>query len=168
MEEIWKIISDAPGYEVSNLGRVRNNKTKRILNPGAYGATGYKQVNIVTLDSNGKQKKRYIHRLVAIAFIPNPENKREVDHINGDKLDNRASNLEWVTSSENQKRRHKKGNIRTSHRRVGRYSLSGSLLEEYDSIISAAESMKVKRGAIDCVLQGRHKTSCGFLWKYLD
>lgn len=168
MEEIWKVIEEAPNYEVSNMGRVRNNTTKRVLNPGAQGATGYKQVNIVTVNSNGKQQKRYIHRLVAIAFIPNPKNKREVDHINGDKLDNRAENLDWVTSSENQKRRHQLNNIRTSHRRIASYTLDGVFVKEYDSILEAANEMGVKRNAIDCALQGRHKTSCGLLWKYLD
>lgn len=168
MNEIWKTIEEAPNYEVSNMGNVRNKKTKRVLNPGAYGATGYKQVNIAVPSKNNKQIKKYIHRLVALAFVPNPENKREVDHINGNKLDNRAENLEWVTSSENQKRRHQKGNIRTSNRRIGRYDLDGNLLEEFESIIEAAQKMGVRRNAIDCVLQGRHKTSCNSFWKYLD
>ena len=89
MEELWLTIEEAPNYEISNQGRVRNKKTQRILNPGAYGATGYKQVNMAIPSEGNKQKKRYIHRLVAQYFIPNPENKREVNHINGDKLDNR-------------------------------------------------------------------------------
>lgn len=168
MDEIWKDIEEAPNYEVSNLGRVRNKKTRRILNPGVYGATGYKQVNMAIPAEGNKQRKRYIHRLVAIAFVPNPDNKREVDHINGDKTDNRAENLEWVTSSENQKRRHAMGNIKTSHRKIGQFDIKGQLIKEYESIVSAAQEMGVKRNAIDCVLQGRHKTSCGFIWKYLD
>ena len=168
MNEIWKTIEEAPNYEVSNLGRVRNKKTQRILNPGAYGATGYKQVNMAIPSEGNKQRKRYVHRLVAMAFVDNPEGKREVDHINGDKTDNRAENLEWVTSSENQKRRHALGNTKTSHRKIGRFDLNGKLIEEFESIIAAAEKMGVKRNAIDCVLQGRHKTSCGSFWKYLD
>ena len=130
MNEIWKDIEEAPNYEVSNLGRVRNKKTRRILNPGVYGATGYKQVNMAIPAEGNKQRKRYIHRLVAIAFVPNPDNKREVDHINGDKTDNRAENLEWVTSSENQKRRHAMGNIKTSHRKIGQFDIKGQLIKE--------------------------------------
>ena len=168
MEVIWKTIEEAPNYEVSNFGQVRNKKTQRILNPGAYGATGYKQVNMAIPSQGNKQCKRYVHRLVAEAFIPNPEGKREVNHIDGNKLNNEASNLEWVTSSENQRKRHEYGNIRTSNRRIGRFDLDGNLLEEYDSIIEAANQMGVKRLAIDSAVHKRHKTSCGFIWNFLD
>ena len=168
MNEIWKTIDEAPNYEISNLGRVKNKKTQRVLNPGAYGATGYKQVNMAIPAEGNKQRKRYIHRLVAQHFIPNPENKREVNHIDGNKLNNEVTNLEWVTSSENQIKRHEQGNIKTSHRKVGRFDLDGNLLEEYESIIAAAEAMGVKRGAIDSALYKRHKTSCGFIWNLLD
>ena len=125
---------------------------------------------IIGLSKNGNTKKKYVHRLISFLFIENddPENKTLVNHINEIKTDNRAENLEWVTSSENQKRRHALGNIKTSHRKVGRLDLDGNLIEEFESILSAAEKMGVKRNAIDCVLQGRHKTSCGSFWKYLD
>lgn len=168
MEELWRTIEEAPNYEVSNQGRIRNKKTQRILNPGAYGATGYKQVNMAIPAEGNKQKKRYIHRLVAQYFIPNPEDKREVNHINGNKLDNRAENLEWVTSSENQIKRHEQGNIKTSHRKVGCYDMDNNLIQTFESIVKAAEAMGVKRGAIDNAVHGRHKTSCGYIWKFLD
>ena len=135
--EIWKTIAEAPNYEISTKGNVRNKTSKRMLKPQAFGATGYKQVSLKIKETN-KYQKRYIHRLVAQTFIDNPENKREVNHINGDKLDNRLSNLEWVTSSENQIKRHQQGNIQTSNRKIGRFDLDGNLLEEYESIINAA------------------------------
>ena len=158
--EIFKIYKETRSnrygcrvYEVSNLGRVRLNG--EIVEP--HMKDGYLGIAHFA-----------IHRAVAELFIPNPEHKPCVDHINTIKTDNRAENLEWVTSSENQKRRHALGNIKTSHRKVGRFDLDGNLIEEFESILSAAEKMGVKRNAIDCVLQGRHKTSCGSFWKYLD
>lgn len=167
MQELWKTIEEAPGYEISSEGRVKNKKSGRILKPQAFGATGYKQVSL-KVTGKDKFQKRYIHRLVAQAFIPNPDDKREVNHIDGNKLNNSLSNLEWVTSSENQIKRHQQSNIQTSNRRIGRFDLNGNLLEEYNSIIEAANQMGVKRGAIDSALYKRHKTSCGFIWEFLD
>ena len=101
MNEIWKS-TGFDGYEVSNLGRVR--RLHKTIPPRIRKLTtdthGYLHVN---LWHGGKSKHFSIHRLVAIAFIPNPENKPEVNHIDGNKLNNRVSNLEWVTSSENQR-----------------------------------------------------------------
>lgn len=104
-KEEWK---DIPGYEntyqVSNLGRVRSlkyrktNKTK-ILKISFF-RTGYARVN---LQKDKQSVSKLVHRLVAEAFIPNPDNKPEVNHINGDKSDNNIKNLEWMTSSENVK-----------------------------------------------------------------
>lgn len=95
--EIWKEF--IPDYEVSTLGRVRSFKSKepRILKPQAE-RNGYLRV---TIRINGKDKMFSIHRLVARTFIPKPEGKRIVNHINGIKTDNRVENLEWVTYSEN-------------------------------------------------------------------
>ena len=84
-------------YEVSNYGRVRNKKTKRFLTQHDNG-NGYL---FVQLWRNNKGKREYVHRLVALAFIPNPDNKKEVNHINSIRTDNFVENLEWVTRKEN-------------------------------------------------------------------
>lgn len=95
--EIWKIINEYPDYEVSNLARVRNIETNVILKEHKQNR-GYKMVN---LKRNKISKGISLHRVVAIAFIPNPDNKAQVNHINGDKDNNSVANLEWMTSSEN-------------------------------------------------------------------
>lgn len=93
MEE-WKPYKD---YEVSNFGRVKG-KLGKILKT-CFNGGGYLYVCIC---ENGKRKNMKIHRLVALCFIPNPDNKPQVDHINRDKTDNRVENLRWATRSENQ------------------------------------------------------------------
>ena len=80
-KEIWKGIRDFPNYEVSNLGRIRNKKFDRILKPLEVG-WGYV---VVELWNNGQSQSKKIHRLVAEAFIPNPNNKPQVNHIDGNK-----------------------------------------------------------------------------------
>lgn len=96
-DEEWRVIDIAPNYSVSDMGRVRNNDTGMVLKPISLNKN-YCKVN---LHVNGERLNALIHRLVAIAFIPNPENKPEVNHINGIHNDNRLINLEWVTQREN-------------------------------------------------------------------
>ena len=97
--ENWKTIENVINYEVSDLGQIRNTKTNYILK-GRLSKSGYLQVSL-KIDDTNKFSNRYIHRLVAIYWIDNNENKREVNHKDGNKLNNCLDNLEWVTSSEN-------------------------------------------------------------------
>lgn len=91
-KERWKTIEGHPNYEVSSLGKVRNIRTGKLLTPYDDGK-GYYRVSM-----DGKCLR--LHILVAVAFIPNAENKTTVNHIRGNKMDNRASQLEWATPSE--------------------------------------------------------------------
>ena len=107
-------------YEVSNLGRVSNYR--KVLKTYTLNS-GYLAMKLV---KDGGRKSVLLHRLVAEHFIPNPENKLEVNHINGDKTDNRVENLEWVTSSENKKHALNTGlkeyNIPTKGQKLGNSS----------------------------------------------
>jgi len=121
-EEIWKDIDDCDNYEISSLGRLRNKKTNLLLN-SFYDKDGYLKYS---LTFNKRKFSRFQHRLVAIAFIPNPKNKPFVNHINGIKNDNRIENLEWVTASENTKHAYKIG----LHSQLGERNASSKLTTE--------------------------------------
>jgi hypothetical protein len=96
--ENWRIIVEFPEYEVSDCGNVRRISSGKVLKPGKSGAR--RCYNFVML---GLGNNRTIHRLVALTFIPNPENKPCVDHKDGNTFNNAVENLRWVTRSENSK-----------------------------------------------------------------
>lgn len=110
MEEVWKQIEGIQGYLVSNLGRIKSIKREKIRNNGkpltiperivrgSKDTKGYLQLDV---KQDGKRIIKFIHRIVAETFIPNPDNKQQVNHIDGNKLNNSVENLEWVTCEEN-------------------------------------------------------------------
>lgn len=107
MEEIWRPISFAEGYLISNYGRVKSlrKEQERILKL-SHTKDGYVKCGITIKGSSCRFR---VNRLVAEAFIPNPENKPTVNHIDGNKYNNRADNLEWATKSEQMKHAYKMG-----------------------------------------------------------
>jgi hypothetical protein len=131
-------------------------------------AGGYKAVS---LSKSGKTKIFKIHKLVAIAFVPNPDCKKTVNHINEDKLDNRASNLEWLTLVENlqhgtRTERSLEGIMLSWGVPVVQILLDGhTAVREYNTITDAANSVGAKPQSIWRCINGYQKTSHGYIWR---
>lgn len=161
-EEIWKEIQGYEGlYAVSSKGRVKNIKTGKVLknriNPHGYAI-------VALYKGNGtKPKAVMVHRLVAQAFIPNPENLPQINHIDEDKRNNNVINLEWVSASQNQ--RH------SAHQyscRINQLSLDGELVKEWESSHEIERELGYIYGNIIQCCKGKYKQMYGFKWQYAD
>lgn len=149
------------------MGRDITLVKKKILR-GSKNQKGYVQVELHGMPM-------MIHRLVAKAFIPNPENKPQVNHIDGNKENNNMNNLEWCTNSENQIHAYKLGlNMHSDKagkpkRKVCKIDLlTNEIIEIYDSISDAKNSLNLKKNNISSVCSGRRKSCGGYGWKYYE
>lgn len=172
--EHWKPIPGYEGmYEVSDLGRVKSlartvvmyegvtRQTKdRILRTSLQGC-GYV---FATLCKEGKARPNLVHRLVAQAFVPNPDNKPQVNHKDGNRTNNRADNLEWVTSSENNLHKFRTLGYKNHNRKV----VERSDGMRFESATAAARFMGVSTPRISQVCTGKRERSCGYGWRYVD
>ena len=147
-------------YFVSNLGRFKNS-FGTIMDNYKVNDNGYIRVYI-------SRKTFALHRLIALTFLENSENKEQVNHIDGNKLNNSVKNLEWINNRENQIHKFKNGLGNNFTRKIGKYDLCGNFIKEYKSIVLAAKDMNVSKSTIRGVLINSRKTSAGFIWKYLD
>jgi hypothetical protein len=164
MEDIiYKVIPNTDGkYHATNKGDIRGcnkGKSRRIMKQ-IKDKKGYLQLGLLI---NGKDTKFRVHRLVAMAFIPNPENKPQVNHINGIKSDNRVENLEWVTSSENRLHAVKIGHCRKL-RSVLQLDKNMNLIREYRSIADAVRDGFDRWGIIG-VCNKSNVSHKGFIWR---
>ena len=140
-DEVWKPIKDFEGYyEVSNKGRIKSSKRNIILNQGNI-TKGYLGVSLA---KDGVSYSKRVHKLVADAFIPNIENKPYINHINGNKKDNRVENLEWCTPKENSE--HAKENKLVSKGKKKVYCLEDNKI--YDSIKQLAKDFNANEGQV--------------------
>lgn len=183
-DEEWKPVKDFEGlYMISNMGRLcsvggdRPTKNGHIRHynwyiHAVYETRGY---NKQTLYSKDKSKSVMVHRLVAEAFIPNPENKSQVDHIDGNKLNNKASNLRWTTPSENCQNPNTKpkypvrlGNRPTNQDLavVGISLTDGSILEF--NTVSSVKDLGFHPSNVSKCCKGKRPAHKGYKWMYLS
>lgn len=177
-KEIWKDIKDYNGlYQISNLGRVkslgnsatRKEKIRKLK-------TDKKGYYIINLFKNGKTKNYRVHRLVAEAFIPNPENKPEIDHINTIRCDNRVENLRWVTPKENKNNpltidKMKTSQLGSKHwksKPIIQYSMNGDIVNIWESSMIIERTNGWANSHIWSACRDNNKTAYNHKWRYLN
>lgn len=172
MQEVWKDIKGCEGfYQVSNLGRIKN---KNKILKGWITKYGYKRVSL-------KNKRYLVHRLVAEAFLDHPKNLTQVNHKDGNKLNNCVSNLEWCTPSENMQHAFKIGLMENATKlktirkyrakKIEQYDIKGNYIKTYKGSIEVEKDLKeqninISSRNIRSVCEGKRKTAGGFKWKY--
>lgn len=166
MEE-WK---DIAGYElyyqISNIGQVKRKDTGKILKNNIRNGYEY-----VTLCVNRQRKKFYVHRLVAIAFIPNPKSYEQVNHKDGNKSNNKVDNLEWCTQKENLMHAFRTGLNTPTIENLIRFDRKPVIRIEdgkwFSGVTEAANQMGVCEAAMSqCLNKGLSATCCGYHWKF--
>ena len=172
--ETWKSIKGYEGlYEINILGVVKSLKRNIIKKPLL--DRGYLKYYLY---NGSKYRYEYAHRLIAIAFIPNPNDYPVINHKNGDRSDNRIDNIEWCTQSWNIEHGYKilgrkcyllgkKGIKSIFSVKVSQYSLNGVYLKTWDCIADAERELNMPRGKIGMCCVGSRKTTGGFTWKYV-
>ena len=173
-KEIWLDIEGYAGlYQVSDQGRVKSLKRKRrknerILKP-TYDGRGRLYVDLC---AGGKRKRHKVHRLVCKAFHENPDNKSDVNHINENKADNRACNLEWMTHKENcnygtRNIRSGKAIAKANSKPVAQCTKEGELVKTWSSLTEIGKQTGFGIGNISLAANGKYKQAYGFIWKYV-
>ena len=192
MNEVWKDIKGYEGlYLVSNKGRIksleriviRKNGRKQTIRKNGRKQTIRERILkqqtdkdgylLVTLcNGSGKMKTFKVHRLVCEAFHKKVKNQSEVNHINEDKLDNRACNLEWVTRKGNcnhgtRNARIGMANVKNKSKPVGQYTRDGELVKIWQSASEVYRQLGFSFKNISAVALGKRKTAYGYVWKYI-
>lgn len=166
MKELWKeIVLLNKKYLVSNFGNIINNENNRKVNI-SLTKNGYCQM---TVTIKHKNTNFYVHRLVAQAFIPNPNNLPQINHIDGNKTNNCVSNLEWCSCKDNIIHSYKIGLANGERKSKPIIQLkNGIVINEYRSVEIASKTLGIHKGLIYGVLNAphKHKTTHGFVFLY--
>lgn len=182
--EIWKNIDGFENlYKISTYGRIKSlgngkstnstTKQERILKTN-YSSTGYEKAKLF---KNGKRHYFSIHRLVALNFLSNDLNKKEVNHKDGNKQNNNVSNLEWVTASENQLhafkhglQKSKMGKDHIQSKSIKQLDLNGNLIRTFESINQVKRELGFNSyGIIKCCKkEKRYRTAYKYKWEYVN
>jgi hypothetical protein len=142
----------------------RQHIKERILKP--FDSHGYLRVNLC--NGRGKRKDFFVHRLVCEAFHKNPENKPCVNHIDENKTNNTASNLEWCTVKENCNHGTRNARVaKTKSKPVGQYTLDGKLFKVWQSASEVQRHLGFDSSTISKAARGKIKTAYGYVWKYI-
>lgn len=165
---MWKDIEFNTNYEVSDTGIVRRKNNKNVLK-GCI-TSGYRSVKLTF--ENSRQQRFYVHRLVALHFLPNDDkNKTLVNHINGNKLDNRVENLEWVTPRENNLHYYRQIKEKKKERKnskpipIIQYSLNGEEVARFDSMNKAKQATGISLIQIARCVHGEISNANGYIFK---
>lgn len=187
MSEIWKDIPEYENiYQVSSTGRIRSvdridalgNHRKGAIMKQKTKCNGY---NTIALCKNGKYKFIGVHRLVAQAFLPNPNNLPQVNHKDENPSNNRVENLEWCDAKYNtnygtRNVRASKTNSLTQRgrknpwlcKKIAQLDLDENIIRIYNSITDAANKNKISQSSLSGCLIGKNKTAGGYKWKYVN
>lgn len=173
-----KEFKENPNYIIYSDGRIYSKFKKKFMRQSITNK-GYLMVSLY--DGTGKRKFYLVHRLVAMTFIPNPDNKPCVDHLDGNRLNCNVNNLCWVTYSENNmnpitRKRNKQNHVNVMAGRFGKlhpksipvlcYSTNGIFIAKYDGLREASRQTNVNRGDIGSCCRGKRKTAGNYIWKY--
>ena len=176
--EIWKDVKGFEGlYQISNFGNVKSVDRISKHSKGDLTLKGriLKPINIgkgylgVALSKNGKVKNHYIHRLVAEAFINNNENKPCIDHINGNRTDNRVNNLRWVNATENMNNPITTNRISQKNSiQIVQFTIDGEFVKIWNNAVDAEQTLGIDRTGIRRCCRKVVKTAGGYMWKNID
>lgn len=158
-QALTKVIENYPNYMISINGDVVNIKTgKKLAQRNNQGRL------MVELWKNNIKKHYFVYRLLAQAFLPNPENKPQINHIDGiPNVD--LNNMEWVTDRENKLHAYRTGLMKQEKFSVNQYSLDGRFITKHESMLAASKSTKIDRKSISLNVSGKYKQAGGYIWK---